>query len=82
MMTDIEYTDAAGNLCPKCEGDNVEGVDGMQVDSGVAIQGVKCNDCEATWDDLYTLTGYSIDQGIKDRESGLQVLQCILAVFK
>jgi len=30
----------------------------MQLDDGYCWQGMECNDCEATWQDIYHLASY------------------------
>ena len=37
----------------------MESIDSVRVDMGCATQPYMCNVCNATWDDQYTLDGYS-----------------------
>jgi transposase-like protein len=53
-----EYVQHGGLKCPSCGAGNVEGQKGVEIDGGTAWQSVSCTDCDATWTDLYTLTGY------------------------
>ena len=46
-----------GTSCPNCEDDDIEG-DAIDIDDGFATQGMWCNNCEATWTDVYKLQGY------------------------
>lgn len=56
-MSTEEYVDEPGR-CPHCRGDNIEG-GFVNIDNGTASQPISCNDCDATWVDTYTLTGYT-----------------------
>ncbi|ARM86143.1 hypothetical protein [Marinobacter salarius] len=55
--TTIEETYLAGepNLCPCCHSDEVEG-DEVVIQGKKAIQEMGCNNCEAEWEDVYTLS--------------------------
>lgn len=44
--------------CPHCGSEDVEGGE-VNVDAGGAWQEVTCNECGATWNDVYKLTGFS-----------------------
>ncbi len=44
--------------CPHCESDDIEG-GSVEVDASMAWQPITCNECGATWNDTYKLTGYS-----------------------
>lgn len=50
------YLNNGGHECPKCERSNLE-TGKMEIDAGGAFQEIVCEDCGATWDDCYTLTG-------------------------
>jgi len=50
-----KYMDKAGNECPYCGSDHIEG-GRPQTDSNCAWQEVICQDCEKRWNDVYTLT--------------------------
>lgn len=57
------YLSFGGNRCPNCGSDNIEAKSGsVEIDNGVASQGVDCNACGASWSDLYTLTGFVCDE--------------------
>lgn len=53
-----EYVAKGGNCCPNCGSTQLTGgpisVDGIQ-----AIQEVFCNNCGASWADVYDLVGYT-----------------------
>ena len=46
------------NVCPVCGGADITGGE-TNVDSGSAWQEITCENCNATWNDVYTLTGYA-----------------------
>lgn len=41
--------------CLNCRSENIEGAF-VNVDAGGAAQDISCNDCGATWTDMYQLT--------------------------
>ena len=49
-----EYTWSGGARCPYCGETNIEG-SSIDINSGVATQGMSCPDCGRTWDDIYKL---------------------------
>ena len=51
----VEYTLKNGQLCPYCLDQNVEGGP-VTIDNCKAYQSITCQDCEATWMDIYELT--------------------------
>lgn len=50
-----DYIDSEGSACPFCASDDIEGA-GVAVESGIATQRMFCNDCEESWEDVYTLS--------------------------
>jgi transcription elongation factor Elf1 len=61
-LTDAQYIKNP-TVCPSCQGKDVSGGP-VEVDAGTAWQEVTCLACEATWKDLYKLTGYTeLNQG-------------------
>jgi hypothetical protein len=62
-MTDAQYSTRGGCHCPSCG--SSAGISGgqLEVDGGTAWQRVECSECEASWSDTYTLTGYSDLEG-------------------
>lgn len=59
MLTNKEYVLKGGNVCPHCGLGNVESRGHIQSDERSAWQKVVCLDCKHTWEDLYSLIGYS-----------------------
>lgn len=57
-LSDEDYVAAGGGKCPACGSREIEG-GSIEVDSTIAWQSVRCNDCGAGWNDTYALTGYS-----------------------
>ena len=60
QSTYVNAVRVAGNLCPKCGSDQIEGY-GIDVEHDKASQKVVCLDCPATWYDQYSLNGYIIE---------------------
>lgn len=58
VMTQNQYLQEGGALCPCCKSDQVSG-ESFTVDQGVASQAVVCQVCGSDWQDLYTLAGYT-----------------------
>lgn len=58
VLTPREYAARGGVVCPACGGSDVSG-DSVEIDAGGASQSVSCDDCDATWVDVYKLTGYT-----------------------
>lgn len=56
-MTDKEYVAAGGCRCPVCRSDNVVG-ESIGIEGRDAVQEVRCSDCGACWNDVYSLQGY------------------------
>lgn len=57
-MTQKEYVSIGGSKCPHCSSSNILTDNGIQADAGHAWQDVSCDDCGATWQDIWLLTGY------------------------
>lgn len=60
QSTYVDAVRVAGNLCPKCGSDQIEGF-GFNVEHDKASQRVICIDCPAIWYDQYALVGYIIE---------------------
>jgi hypothetical protein len=56
-MSDMEYVEKGGCTCPFCGSDDIEG-GSFNADAGYATQETSCNECDRSWEDQYTLTGY------------------------
>jgi hypothetical protein len=62
-MTNEQYVAGHGGRCPFCHHNDIEG-DETNFDGGSVSQEVHCNNCHASWYDLYALTSYEvIDSG-------------------
>ena len=57
MLTPEEYIAKGGECCPACGSNNVTGFDIDFIGSTIH-QVVMCNDCNGSWVDEYTLSGY------------------------
>lgn len=57
-----KYIENGGSICPHCGHNDIHG-DSITVDSGSMSQTAHCPNCEASWRDIYTLTG------VQDRET-------------
>lgn len=56
-MTPAQYVALGGVRCPFCGSSEICGAS-FEADAGGATQEVGCNDCDASWLDTHTLTGY------------------------
>ena len=54
MMNKRDYIRNAGQMCPFCSGESLQG-GFIHVDDGRAFQQVSCLECERTWQDVYRL---------------------------
>lgn len=57
-MTDKEYLDESGNLCPYCRSVNLENCGAPEIETGTCYQQVECYDCGRMWDDVYEFKGW------------------------
>lgn len=58
FLSDKEYADVKGTVCPVCGSDDLDG-GSVDIDAGTATQEVVCLECLSSWTDVYTLTGYA-----------------------
>lgn len=63
--TDSDYLENC-HICPACGASQVEG-DSISIEEGLAFQPVSCLSCNASWRDVYVLSGF--DQLIIDAPS-------------
>lgn len=56
-LSEKEYATQYYGNCPACRSDQITG-GGIDVEGNQCFQRVSCQDCEHTWEDVYTLTGY------------------------
>ena len=61
---------ACADFCPVCKADNIEASD-AEFDGMSGSYTVRCNVCESTWLDLYTLQGYQITKDNYDPDDVL-----------
>lgn len=57
LMGQRTYLKHGGGKCPACESKAIS-ADELNIDGAQAWCGVSCNDCGATWNDVYKLAGY------------------------
>ena len=62
-----KYLETAGNCCPNCGGDDFECGD-MESDGLEAWRPITCNDCDASWEDSYRMTGIGKTSGFDPSE--------------
>lgn len=60
-MTNVEYVAKGGAVCPICGSHSIQG-GFVSIDISVASQDCSCDECEATWTDSYSLTGYKLTE--------------------
>jgi transposase-like protein len=53
----IKYMRSGGIRCPNCDSDQIEGDGPFEADADWVSHKIRCRDCEASWDDIFTLTG-------------------------
>jgi formate dehydrogenase maturation protein FdhE len=53
-----EYKSLSGVVCPVCGTSHISGNGRTQTIADGAYQPIKCDECESTWNDVYTLSGY------------------------
>ena len=56
-LTSQQYAEGRGVRCPCCGSENVTG-GRFECDAGSAWQPVDCEECGASWQDVYVLNGY------------------------
>jgi len=68
-MTKPEYVKRCGLLCPVCEQDKVRVTGQIEKSVTTAWQECSCQNCNATWVDVYNLAGYDYLIKGKEREA-------------
>lgn len=53
------YVKVKGYKCPVCESQNLTTHGNVECGDGGATDSIECLSCNATWTDVYVLTGYS-----------------------
>lgn len=63
LEREARYIRHSGVRCPCCHSDSLTGSE-WNSDGGIATQDVGCDECNAQWQDVYTLTGLDVqDEG-------------------
>jgi transposase-like protein len=57
-QTNEEFVQSCGNKCPSCQSENISAED-FEPEGAHAWRPVSCDDCGASWNETYSLTGYS-----------------------
>lgn len=57
ILSPRKYVASSGCKCPSCFSGNLS-ADTPQIDGPSVWVGVSCNDCGASWNDVYKLVGY------------------------
>lgn len=57
-LTDSEYVEKDGNVCPYCGSDATDGTARVNFEGREAFQDIECMSCGEKWTDTYELTGY------------------------
>lgn len=65
-MTDLTkvaqlYLQGGGVRCLYCGSESLTGTD-IRTDIGIAWQNISCDDCGEEWNDVYTLTGITVEE--------------------
>lgn len=69
LNQDVRYVRHKGLRCPCCHSDNLTG-NSWNADAGTATQEMGCDNCGATWQDVYTLTGVFVEDEGSPASSG------------
>jgi len=57
--TPEQHAEQGGTCCPFCGSEQIEGLE-VVMSCGGASQETFCLDCQGSWADTYTLTGYTV----------------------
>lgn len=57
LVSQRKYVKSKGVICPHCKKTNIS-ADSPEIDGDIVWVNVSCANCEATWTDIYELTGY------------------------
>ena len=61
-LSEKEYLQELGQLCPMCKSEDIQATGVIETDSDYGWQRVECSNCNAEWDDVYKLVGYSLKE--------------------
>lgn len=68
-MTDEQFLARHAQHCPSCGSTNLRGDGRPDTENGTAWQSIKCEDCDARWNEQYKMTGYDYLEGGLDHET-------------
>ncbi len=57
MLTNKEYVEEEGTVCPNCGDSSISGAS-VEITYNKAYQNILCHYCGAEWTDVYELTGF------------------------
>jgi formate dehydrogenase maturation protein FdhE len=77
MITNEEYVEKGGGSCPVCGSKEFESVGSVEVDISFAWLHIKCNACEAEWDDLFHLVGYSLTNESPQTQLQIETIKAV-----
>lgn len=58
IMSEVEYVAAGGTKCPHCQSHDIK-AESPDFDGSQIYFDVSCNNCDATWTDVYRLETYT-----------------------
>ena len=69
LMTQKEYVEHEGYLCPKCQARNITTISDPEVDGGIITQECKCLklECGVRWTDTFRLDRFEITNEGKEQ---------------
>lgn len=65
-MTNKEYVQADGAVCPFCRSDEITTAGTLEADGAGGTQNIRCENCGRQWWDVYDLKGYIPDEEAVD----------------
>jgi len=63
MLSQKEYVDNNGSICPKCKSDDIIAFEEIEDCGKSAFRNCKCGSCGFLWEDKYDLVGYTHKEG-------------------
>jgi hypothetical protein len=57
-LTPTDYAATLGRICPACAGTDIANEDDITIGRSRITRRLGCENCGATWDAVYTLSGY------------------------
>ena len=69
-LSSADYAATGGTICPACAGPDMANGDAITVGRQIITRRLCCENCGATWDGVYTLSGYeSLTRPEEDRHA-------------